>query len=72
MVERFNASILHNDLPVDAKVMAVDPIMGKKKKKNSLHDTKDLTQSSTEHLAAHTCFTMAQALLSAATMHHLN
>jgi len=70
MVERFNASILHNDLPVDAKVMAVDPIMGKKK--NSLHDTKDLTQSSTEHLAAHTCFTMAQALLSAATMHHLN
>ena len=69
MVERFNASILHNDLPVDAKVMAVDPIMGKK---NSLHDTKDLTQSSTEHLAAHTCFTMAQALLSAATMHHLN
>ena len=30
MVERFNASILHNDFPVGAKVMAVDPIMGNK------------------------------------------
>lgn len=30
MIDCFNATILHNDFPVGAKVMAVDPIMGNK------------------------------------------
>ena len=30
MIERFNATILHNEFPIGAKVMAVDPIIGNK------------------------------------------
>ncbi|KAF9970951.1 hypothetical protein BGZ75_002059, partial [Mortierella antarctica] len=30
MIERFNATILHNDFPDGAKVMTLDPIKGDK------------------------------------------